>query len=131
MYYGGMNSLNELAALSDGEAALAGLGQMAPWWQTTLDAAAAAKKAQAAKPSPWTPELVGAIGGTLQQTIRDVGALNVQRIYAKKGIMIPTELAPPPPPVRVTTPWPAWSKWLIVGGAVLLAGSLVYKATKK
>lgn len=137
MYYGGMNSLNEMAALADGEAAMAGMGQL-PIWNMTVDAAIKNKAARDAKPSVWTPEMVSTIGQTITKGIQDVGSLNIQRIYAQKGLMVPDALnaqAQAEAAARAAAgrqaPWPAWSKWLIVGGAVLLAGTLVYKATKK
>jgi len=135
MYYGGMNSLNEIAALADGEAAMAGFGALTPS-VPVFDSAgnivgSKPMVEKEAKPSMWTPEFVQSVGQTLTKGIQDVGALNIQRIYAQKGIMIPNELNPQmQQQVSRSAPWPAWSKWLIAGGAVLLVGALVFKATR-
>lgn len=146
MYYGNMNSLNEMAALSDGEAAMMGMSmgdvdsaenrallkQTEKEWQQMLkDEKKAADAAKPRSASVWTPEMVATIGQTLTKGIQDVGTLNIQRIYAQKGIMIPNELNPQMQQQVVrSAPWPAWSKWLIAGGAVLLVGALVFKATR-
>lgn len=147
MYYGGMDSLNELAALSDGEAAMAGLAAdvpsvpvFGPTGEIVGSRPLVTKAAKPSGPSMWTPEFVQSIGQTLTKGIQDVGTLNIQRIYAQKGLMIPGDLNQEQQAAEAAAraaaargrqaPWPAWSKWLIAGGAILLVGTLVYKATR-